>query len=108
MSVKWEEFLDNLQDEAATLLKDDLKTLIMTAQDDSNAFVQRQGEKLELYLDQLAEGAITKEQFEGYVTDIRDLTKMQSRKMSVAVKARAQRLVKGITKLVIKGLMAAL
>lgn len=108
MSVKWEEFLDNLQDEAATLLKHDLKTLIMTAQEDSNAFVQRQGEKLELYLNQLAEGAITKEQFEGYVTDIRDLTKMQSLKMSVAGKARAQRFAKGITKLVVKGLMAAL
>ena len=108
MSAKWEEFLDNLQDEAATLLKDDLKILIMTAKDDSNAFVQRQGEKLELYLNQLADGAITKEQFEGYVTDIRDLTKMQSLKMSVASKARAQRFVKGMTKLAIKGLMAAL
>ena len=108
MSVKWEEFLDNLQDDVATSIKDDLRALIMTAQDDSNAFIQRQGEKLELYLNQLAEGAITKEQFEGYVTDIRDLTKMQSVKMSVAGKARAQRLAKGITKLVIKGLMAAL
>ncbi|MGH9786327.1 MAG: hypothetical protein ACRD88_19335 [Terriglobia bacterium] len=108
MSAKWEEFLDNLQHEAATLLKDDLRALILNAQDDSNAFIQRQGEKLELYLNQLAEGAITKEQFEGYVTDIRDLTKMQSLKMSVAGKASAQRLVKGITKLVIKGLMAAI
>jgi len=108
MSAKWEEFIDNLQDEATQLIKDELKTLIMTAQDDSNAFVQRQGEKLELYLNQLAEGAITKEQFEGYVTDIRDLTKMQSLKMSVASKARAQRFAKGITKIVIKGLMAAL
>jgi len=108
MSAKWEKFLDNLEDEAATLLKDELKTLILNAQDDSNAFVQRQGEKLELYLNQLGEGAITKEQFEGYVTDIRDLTKMRSVKMSVASKARAQRFVKGITKIVIKGLMAAL
>jgi len=108
MSAKWEEFIDNLEDEAATLIKDDLRALIMTAQGDSNAFVQRQGEKLELYLNQLADGAITKEQFEGYVTDIRDLTKMRSVKMSVASKARAQRFVKGITKIVIKGLMAAL
>jgi len=108
MRAKWEEFIDNLQDEAATLIKDDLRTLILHTQDDSNAFVQRQGDKLELYLNQLADGAITKEQFEGYVTDIRDLTKMQSRKMSVAGKASAQRLVKGITKLVIKGLVAAL
>ncbi len=38
---------------------------------------------------QLAEGAITKEQFEGYVADIRDLTTMQSLKMTVAAKASA-------------------
>jgi len=59
-----------------------------------------------LYLNQLADGSITKEQFEGYVTDIKDLTKMQSLKMSVAGKASAQRLLKGITKLVIDGLLA--
>ena len=108
MSAKWEVFIDNLQDEATTLIKDELKTLILNAKDDSSAFIQRQGEKLELYLNQLADGSITKDQFEGYVTDIRDLTKMQSLKMSVARKASAQRLAKGITKLVIKGLMAAL
>lgn len=106
MSAKWEDFIDNLQDESAALLKGELRTLITTAKDDSQAFIQRQGEKLELYLNQLAEGSITKEQFEGYVTDIKDLTRMQSLKMSVAGKASAQRIVKGITKLVINGLMA--
>jgi hypothetical protein len=106
MSAKWEDFIDNLGDESAALLKDELRTLITTAKDDSQAFIQRQGEKLELYLNQLAEGFITKEQFEGYVTDIKDLTRMQSLKMSVAGKASAQRIVKGITKLVINGLMA--
>jgi hypothetical protein len=108
MSSKWEDFIDNLGNESAALLKDELRTLITTAKDDSQAFIQRQGEKLELYLNQLAEGSITKEQFEGYITDIKDLTRMQSLKMSVAGKASAQRIVKGITKLVINGLMAAL
>lgn len=106
MSTKWEEFIDNLGNESAALLKDELRTLITTAKDDSHAFIQRQGEKLELYLNQLADGSITKEQFKGYVTDIKDLTKIQSLKMSVAGKASAQRIVKGITKLIINGLMA--
>lgn len=106
MSAKWEDFIDNIRNDGATLLKEELKSLILNTKDDSQAFIQRQGEKLELYLNQLAEGSITKEQFEGYVIDIRDLTKMQSLKMTVAGKASAQRIVKGITKLVINGLMA--
>ena len=106
MSSKWENFIDTLENESATLLKTELRDLITTAKDDSKEFIHRQGEKLELYLNQLADGSITKDQFEGYVTDIKDLTKMQSLKMSVAGKASAQRLVKGITKLVINGLLA--
>jgi hypothetical protein len=106
MASKWEDFIDTLENESATLLKTELRDLITTAKDDSKEFIQRQGEKLELYLNQLADGSITKDQFEGYVTDIKDLTKMQSLKMSVAGKASAQRLVKGITKLVINGLLA--
>ena len=106
MASKWEDFIDTLEDESAKLLKTELRDLITMAKDDSKEFIQRQGEKLELYLNQLADGAITKEQFEGYVTDIKDLTKMQSLKMTVAGKASAQRIVKGITKLVINGLLA--
>jgi hypothetical protein len=43
---------------------------------------------------------------EGYSAEIKYLTRMQSLKMSVAGKASAERLVKGITKLVSNGLMA--
>jgi hypothetical protein len=78
----------------------------MSAKDDKNEFINRQAEKLELYLNQLAAGRITIEQFEGYVTDIRDLTELRALKMSVAGKASAQRFVKGITELVLKGLVA--
>ena len=48
---------------------------------------------------------MTKAQFEGYVLDIRDLTEMQSLKMSVSARARAQNFAKGITALVINGLL---
>lgn len=106
MSANWEDFVNNLKDGAAGLLKTELSGLITNAKADSEAFIRRQGEKLELYLNELANGQITKEQFEGYVSDIRDLTEMQALKMSVAAKASAQRLVEGITDLVINGLMA--
>ena len=106
MTEKWEKFVAKLKDDSAKLLKEELKTLILNAKEDKNEFITRQGEKLELYLNQLAAGRITVDQFEGYVSDIRDLTEMRALKMSVAGKASAQRLVKGITELVLKGLVA--
>lgn len=42
---------------------------------------------------------------EGYILDIKDLTRIQSQKMRVRAKARDQRLVKGIKKLIIDGLI---
>jgi len=105
MGTKWEDFINNLKDSAGMLAKDELKTLIKTAKNDSEDFIRRQGEKMELYLIQLAEGKITKAQFEGYVLDIKDLTEMQALKMSVAAKARAQSLAKGVSDLVIDGLL---
>ena len=56
MSSKWEDFIDNLKDDAGTLAKKELKDFINSSKTDSEAFVQRQGQKLELYLKQLADG----------------------------------------------------
>lgn len=106
MASNWEVFIDNLNDDAGKLAKDELKGLVKAAKNDSEAFIKRQGEKLERYLDQLAAGAITKDQFKEYVEDIRDLTVMEKLKMSVAAKASAQRLADGITSLVIDGLLS--
>jgi hypothetical protein len=106
MGSNWESYIDNLKDNAGKLAKDELKGLIKTAKGDSEEFIKRQGEKMELYLSQLAAGQITKAQFEGYVIDIKDLTEMQALKMAVAAKARAQSLATGITNLVLDGLIA--
>ena len=105
MSSKWEEFIDNIKDTTGRLAKDELKNLVKNAKSDSEDFIKRQGEKLELYMNQLAGGQITKEQFEGYVLDIKDLAEMQALKMSVAAKARAQNLAMGVTNIVLDGLL---
>ncbi len=102
----WEDWLDRLKDDSGKLAKDELKNLVSDAKADSEEFIQRQGEKLEIYLNQLAMGLITKEQFEGYVGDIRDLSVMQTLKMKVEARARAQSLANGITKLIIDRLLA--
>jgi len=101
----WQKFIDDLRDTGGQIAAEELKDLVAGAKGDSEAFIKRQGEKLELYLDQLAAGAITKAQFEGYVLDIQDLTEMQSLKMSVSARSRAHKFARGITTLVINGLL---
>ncbi len=105
MASVWEEFINKLKDELGILAKTELIELIRDTKKDKNAFIRRQGEKLELYLIQLADKKITRKQFEGYIVDIRDLTRMQSRKMRVRAKARAQRLVRNIQTLIIDSLL---
>lgn len=105
MSNKWEDFIDNLIDNSGKLAKDDLKNLIKSAENDSEEFINAQGVKMERYLTQLATNAITKDEFEGYILDIKNLTEMQALKMSVAGKAKAQSLVNGISNLIINGLL---
>ena len=108
MSSKWEDFIDNLRDESSKLAKDEMKDLVKNAKGDSEQFIKRQGEKLELYLNQLAMGEITKEQFEGYILDIKDLTELKALDMLADAKARAQRLINGIINLIINGLVSLL
>ena len=106
MSAKWEDFITQLKDDAGILAKDELKDLVKDAKSDSEEFIKRQGEKLERYLNQLAEGTITPNQFKGYMNDIKKLTEMEALKMSVVVKVRAQNLAKGIVKLILEGLLS--
>ena len=84
MSSIWERFIDSIRDDAGQLAKEELKLLIRDAVSDSDRFLQEQGRKMERYLTQLASDEITKEQFEGYMEDLRILTQMQARKMKVA------------------------
>jgi hypothetical protein len=105
MSSIWEDFIDNLKDEAGILAKKELKDLINSAREDGEDFIKEQGENMKKYLTQLANNEITKDQFEGYVLSLKDLTEMEALKMLVDSKARAQRLANGVTDLVINGVL---
>jgi hypothetical protein len=105
MAVRWQDFIDGLKDDLSILAKDELKHLIINAKKDSEAFIKRQGNKIEFYIAQLANKRINKRQFEGYILDIRDLTKLQARKMKVRAKARAQRFAANVQTLIIDRLL---
>jgi hypothetical protein len=106
MANLWEDFIDAVVDDAGVLIKDEVNDLLNSAREDSEEFLRRQGEKIENYLNQLVEKKISKEQFEAYLIDIKDLTEMHALKLSVAGRARAQRLADGITDILIGRLLA--
>ncbi len=105
MAAPWEKFVDDLIAGGKKLAKGELTELVSSSKADANAFVHRQGEKLERYLNQLAAGEITRADFEVLVKDLKDLTELEALKMQVAAKASAQRLAAGIGDLVLNGLL---
>jgi hypothetical protein len=96
MTMGWESIFDGLKGDLANNVKREIAGLIGWAKSDSEDFINKQGRKVEKYLDQLALGEITPEQLEGYMHDIVLLTEMQKSKMKVAEQASAQRLIDGI------------
>lgn len=108
MPEQWEIFLDHLKDTAGVLAKAELKNLITQAKTDSDEFIKKQGIKTERYLNQLALGEITPEEFKGYITDICNLTRVETLRMQVAAKASAQRFCKGIEDMVMNGFLRLL
>ena len=106
MNNIWEDFIEGIVDDAGLLVKDEVSDLIKSAKEDSEEFLKRQGEKIENYLNQLAKNEISKEQLEGYLIDIKDLTEMHALRLSLAGRVRAQRLADGITDIIIGRLLA--
>ncbi|MBI4241207.1 MAG: hypothetical protein HY613_05770 [Candidatus Rokubacteria bacterium] len=105
MPSPWEAFVDNLIAGGKQIAKNELRTLIRSAKEDASDFVRDQGLKLERYLNQLATGQITRDEFEHSVKDLRQLTELEALRLKVAARASAQRLVVGTTKLIIEGLL---
>jgi hypothetical protein len=106
MANQWEEFFQEIVDGTGELIKDEVKEMLDSARNDSDEFLQRQAEKIVKYLNQLAMGKINKRQIEGYLMDIKALTEMHVLQLSVAARARAQRLTRGISELIVKRLLA--
>lgn len=108
MTEPWITFIDELKDEAGILAKNELKDLISDSLEDTEEFTRNQAQKIQRYLNQLALSQITKQQFEGYMVDTADLTRMHAVKMEVAAKVRAQRLADGVQNLILDRLLKVL
>lgn len=105
MPGDWKDFVNSLKDEASSLAKGELIGLITSATTDGDEFVRKQAGKVERYLNQLALGEITKEDFITNMKNIQRLNEMQLLKLSVAAKASAQRLNDGIQNMILGNLL---
>ncbi|MBI2632921.1 MAG: hypothetical protein HYW78_00835 [Parcubacteria group bacterium] len=104
----WQQFIDSLKGGAGTLIRGELEQLVGFARNDADDFIRSQGNYLEYLLQLLAAGYITKEQFAGYVEDMRALVEMEKLKLAVAAQASAQRIINGLVDLVIGRLLSLL
>ena len=105
MPDDWKGFVNGLKDDAGSLAKSELIGLITSTKQDEDEFVRKQAEKSERYLNQLALGEITKEDFVQNMKNLKRLTEMQAIKLSVGAQASAQRLTLGIQNLILDKLM---
>ena len=101
---KFTDYIDGFADTTATLAKDELKELIISAKKDESEFVRLQAENIERWTVMLAAGELTPAGFKKMVSKMDVLTKLETIKLEVAAKASAQRLADGIQKYVIDGL----
>lgn len=91
--------------EAKEFAVDQLEDLIEKAKNDREAFIQKQAERLQTYIQQLAERQLSKSEFEDLITDLVSLEKIEFHKLSAEAKIRAEEVSNGILEMVLKGLV---
>ena len=100
------ELLNGLIKDSASFAKEELVNFISEAKNDNVDFVKRVGELTEKNIKRLAEGKITPDEFKELMEDLLDLNKMQFHKLSSDAKVRAQKIVNGISDLVLNKLIS--
>lgn len=100
------DFLDVLVDDAVDFAKDELENLVKEAKSDSNLFIRHIGELTEEFVKMRALGQINDEEFKELMDDLLDLNKMQYHKLAASSKVRAERIINGLSKMVIDDLLA--
>lgn len=103
----WKAFVDGLAD-LDDQARARIKQFVQEALRSSNVFLKRQANKLVLYIEQLAAGKISKEDFKGYVEDIRLLTEMEAAYVSLRAKRKLVDFAFNVSLLILRALIASL
>lgn len=106
MGAAWEAYVEKLK-KADKDIKEALKDLIKSAKEHSEGFLNVQGEYIEMYLDQLAKGELTKDQFKDNVQLVRDIIEMEKPHLDPTVTPHLTQMQEKINKVILEGLIKA-
>ncbi|UWS79098.1 hypothetical protein N1037_17830 [Phaeobacter sp. G2] len=101
LSGSWEDFIDAVQDGLKTLAKNTVQEALDQAETDAKVFVKNSEESLRRWGDALAQGKITKDDFEYLVGGQKDLAKMHALKAVGVTQARLERFRTGLISLIV-------
>lgn len=108
LSDSWDNFIVAVQDGLKTLAKNTVQDALDQAEADAKAFVKDSEESLRRWGDALAQGKITKEDFEYLVGGQKDLAKMHALKAIGVTQARLERFRTGLISLIVSSAFDAI
>lgn len=106
MPADLKDSLNQILGDTADFAKEELIDFVTQAKDDNIDFVKRIGELTEKNIRRLAEGKLKSDEFKELMEDMLDLKNMQLHKLSSDAKVRTQKIVNGISDLVINKLFS--
>ena len=100
----FEQFIDKLNDQEQPLAKTELKALIANAKQDDSQFVRLQAENIEHWTLMLVNGDISAAGYKKLIKKMEILADLETLKLDIETKIRAQSLAESIRNIVIKQL----
>ncbi|MGJ8561880.1 MAG: hypothetical protein ACSHX3_16825 [Litorimonas sp.] len=108
LSDNWENFTKAVQDGLKTLANNTVQEALDQAESDAKAFVNDSEEAFRRWGDALAQGKITKEDFEYLVGGQKDLAQMHALKAVGVTQARLERFRIGLISLIVSSAFDAI
>lgn len=108
LSGNWDEFVNSVQEGLKTLAKNTVQDALGQAEKDAKAFIEDSEQAIRRWGDALAQGKITKDDFEYLVGGQKDLAKMHALKAVGLAQARLERFRTGLISLVVSSAFDAI
>ncbi|NOD84029.1 hypothetical protein [Ruegeria sp. HKCCD6119] len=108
LSGNWDEFVNSVQEGLKTLAKNTVQDALDQAEKDAKAFIEDSEQAIRRWGDALAQGKITKDDFEYLVGGQKDLAKMHALKAVGLAQARLERFRTGLISLVVSSAFDAI
>lgn len=93
--------VNTIKDDALALVKDELKSLLTSAKDDTIAEIRETGEKIATWLVMRAKGELTDDEFQSLLYARDQLLRQFKNSLEIEAKARVERIAVGLVNLVL-------